>query len=164
MLSKKMEKALNAQINEELYSSYIYLAMSAYLDAAYYKGMATWMGQQAKEELGHAMKLFAYVQERGGEVALQAIAQPQRSWDGPLAVFENAYAHEQHITGCINKLYELALKEGDHAAAGLLQWFIKEQVEEEATVDPIVHRLKLIGDNLAPLYQLDHELGARGGK
>ena len=161
MLSKKMEKALNAHLNEELYSFYIYLSMSAYLDANYLKGMASWMQQQAKEEMAHAMKFYSYIQERGNEVALLSIAQPPKSWDGPLAVFENAYAHEQHITARINALYDLAVKESDHATAGFLQWFIKEQVEEEASVDPIVHRLKLVGDNIAALYVLDRDLGMR---
>ena len=161
MLSKKMEKALNAHMNEELYSFYIYLSMSAYLDATYFKGMAAWMQQQAKEEMAHAMKFFHYIQERNSEVTLHAIAQPPKSWDSALAVFEDAYAHEQHITSRINALYELAVKESDHATAGFLQWFIKEQVEEEASVDPIVHRLKLAGDNVAAVYVLDRELGMR---
>ena len=161
MLSKKIEKALNAQMNEELYSFYIYLSMSAYLDATYLKGMASWMQLQAKEEMAHAMKFFSYIQERNSEVSLQAIGQPPKTWDGPLAVFENAYAHERHITARINALYELAVKESDHATAGFLQWFIKEQVEEEASVDPIVHRLQLAADNVAALYGLDRELGMR---
>ncbi len=164
MLSKKMEKALNAQMNEELYSFYIYLSMSAYLDATYMKGMAAWMQAQAKEEMGHAMKFFSYIQERNAEVTLAAIAQPPKTWDGPLAVFENAYAHEQHITSRINALYEMATKENDHATAGFLQYFIKEQVEEEASVDPIVHRLRLAGDNIGALYMLDRELGMRAAK
>jgi ferritin len=161
MLSKKMEKALNAHMNEELYSFYVYLSMAAFLEASYLKGMATWMQQQAKEEMGHAMKFFSYIHDRNAEVTLQAIAQPPKAWDGALAVFENAYAHEQHITGRINALYELATKENDHATAGFLQWFIKEQVEEEASVDPIVHRLQLASDNVAALYVLDRELGMR---
>jgi len=161
VLSKKMEKALNAHMNEELYSFYVYLAMSAYLDAAYFKGMAAWMQVQAKEEMAHAMKFYHYIQERNAEVTLLAVAQPPKAWATALAVFENAYAHEQHITGRINALYELAVKEGDHATANFLQWFIKEQVEEEASVDPIVHRLKLAGDNVAALYVLDRELGMR---
>jgi ferritin len=161
MLSKKMEKALNAHMNEELYSFYIYLAMSAYLDSAYLKGMAGWMQAQAKEEMAHAMKFFSYIQERNAEVTLLAIAQPPKTWDGPLPVFENAYAHEKHITSRINALYEMAIKEGDHATAGFLQYFIKEQVEEEASVDPIVHRLKLAGDSGGALFMLDRELGMR---
>ena len=161
MLSKKMEKALNAHMNEEMYSFYIYLSMSAYLDASYLKGMAAWMQQQAKEEMAHAMKFYHYIQERNADVTLLAIAQPAKSWEGALAVFENAYAHEQHITARINALYELAVKENDHATAGFLQWFIKEQVEEEASVDPIVHRLKLAGDNIGALYMIDRELGMR---
>ena len=161
MLSKKLEKALNAHMNEELYSFYIYLAMAAYLEANYLKGMATWMQLQAKEELAHAMKFYAYIHDRNAEVALLAIAQPPKTWESPLAVFENAYAHEQHITGRINALYDLASKENDHATVGFLQWFVKEQVEEEATVDPIVHRLRLAGDNITAVYVLDRELGMR---
>jgi ferritin len=164
MLSKKMEKALNAHMNEELYSFYIYLSMSAYLDATYMKGMAAWMQAQAKEEMAHAMKFYGYIQERNADVTLLAIAQPPKAWDGPLTVFENAYAHEQHITARINALYEMATKENDHATAGFLQYFIKEQVEEEASVDPIVHRLRLAGDNIGALYMLDRELGMRAAK
>jgi ferritin len=161
MLSKKLEKALNAHMNEELYSFYIYLAMAAYLEANYLKGMATWMQLQAKEELAHAMKFYAYIHDRNAEVALLAIAQPPKTWESPLAVFENAYAHEQHITGRIGALVDLAAKENDHATVNFLQWFVKEQVEEEATVDPIVHRLQLAGDNIAAVYVLDRELGMR---
>ena len=161
MLSKKMEKALNAHMNEELYSFYVYLSMSAYLEASYLKGMSAWMQVQAKEEMAHAMKFYSYIHDRNAEVELKAIAQPPKRWDNALAVFENAYAHEQHITGRINALYEAAVKESDHATAGFLQWFIKEQVEEEASVDPIVHRLKLAADNVAAIYVLDRELGMR---
>jgi len=161
MLSKKIEKALNAQINEELYSFYIYLAMSAYLDSAYLKGMATWMQLQAKEEMSHAMKIYNYLQERNAEVTLAAIAQPPKTWPSALAVFENAYEHEKHISSRVNALYEMAVKENDHATASFLQWFINEQVEEEASVDPIVHRLQLVGDNVAALYVMDRELGMR---
>ncbi len=161
MLSKKMEKALNAHMNEEFFSFYIYLAMAAYLEANYLKGMATWMQLQAKEEMSHAMKFYAYIHDRNAEVALQAIAQPPKSWDSTLAVFENAYAHEQHITARIGALVDLAAKENDHATANFLQWFVKEQVEEESTVDPIVHRLQLAADNIAAVYVLDRELGMR---
>jgi ferritin len=161
MLSKKMEKALNTQMNEELYSFYIYLSMAAYLEANYLKGMAVWMQQQAREEMSHAMKFFSYIHDRNAEVTLHAIEQPPKRWESALAVFENAYAHEQHITERINSLVDLAAKENDHATANFLQWFVKEQVEEEASVDPIVHRLKLAGDNVAAVYVLDRELGMR---
>jgi len=161
MLSKKMEEALNAHMNEELYSFYIYLAMSAYLEGQYLKGMASWMQVQAKEEMAHAMKFYSYIHERNAEVTLLAIAQPPKTWESPLAVFQKAYAHEQHISARINALVDIAAKESDHATFNFLQWFVKEQVEEEASVDPIVHRLERIGDQVAGLYQLDRDLGMR---
>jgi ferritin len=162
MLSKTMEKALNEQIREEYYSSYLYLAMSAKLESANMHGMAHWMRLQAQEEMVHALKIFDHVHERGGTVTLLAIDQPKGNWSTGLAAFEAAYKHEQHITKAINTLLDKAVAEKDHATANFLQWFVKEQVEEEANVEPIVRRLELVGDNLAALFVLDHELGARG--
>lgn len=161
MISKSLEQAFNDQLREELSSFYIYLAMAAYFEASHYPGMAKWMQAQAKEEMAHAMKFFGQIMERGGTVVLQALPQPPKEWASPAAAFAAAYEHEKHITKCIQTLVEKAMAEKDFAATGFLQWFIGEQVEEEAHVEPIVHRLGLIKDNLAALYQLDHQLGMR---
>jgi ferritin len=156
-----MEKALNEQINAELYSAYLYLSMSAYFDSTNLKGCANWMRVQYEEETSHAMRLFDYVQEKGGKVTLKAIDAPQTKWKSPLAVFEAVYAHEQKVTGLINKLVDLAIAEGDHATNTMLQWFVTEQVEEEANADELVQQFKLMGDARGPLFMLDRELKQR---
>jgi ferritin len=161
MLSKTMEQNLNEHMNEEFYSFYIYLAMAAYLDAHYLKGMAHWMRLQASEEMNHAMKFFGYLQERSATVTLLAIKKPPKEWSSVLAAFQAAMTHEQSITAKIGSLVEKAQGEKDHATENFLQWFVKEQVEEESTLDPIVHRLQLSGENVAALYVLDRELGMR---
>jgi ferritin len=161
MLSKKMEKALNEQINAEFYSSYLYLAMSAYFESAGLPGCARWMQAQAQEEWFHGMKLYGFVNQRGGRVTLQAIATPPASWNSTLAVFQNVLVHEQKVTGLINELVDLALKEKDHATNNFLQWFVSEQVEEEAGVSAILGKLKLIGIETSALFTLDSELGQR---
>ncbi len=162
MIGKPIEKAINEQINAELYSFYLYLAMAAHFDETSFKGLARWMRAQAQEEMSHALKFFDYVHERGGSVALKAIDQPKGTWPSVLAAFEAAYAHERSITARVNGLVDKAIAAKDHATANLLQWFVKEQVEEEATLDPIVTRLQAIGDHPGALYYLDHELGKRG--
>jgi ferritin len=161
MLSKKMEKALNGQINAELYSSYLYLAMSAHFETTGLGGFSRWMQAQAEEELLHAMKFYHFVNERGGRVTLGAIEAPTSKWKSPLAVFQATYAHEQKVTSLIHDLVDLAVKEKDHATHSFLQWFVTEQVEEEATADEIVNQLKLVGDAPGGLFMLDRELGAR---
>lgn len=161
MLSKKMEKALNEQINAEFFSSYLYLSMSAYFEAAGLPGCAQWMRAQTQEEWFHGMKLFGFVNERGGRVELKAIAAPPAKWPSTLAVFENVLAHEQKVTGLFNDLVDLALKEKDHATNIFLQWFVSEQVEEEAGVGAILGKLKLIGKDSSGLFALDGELGLR---
>lgn len=161
MLTSKMQEALNAQLNAEYYSSYLYLSMSAYCESIDLKGVAHWFLIQGQEEMAHVMKLFNYIVDRKGEVRLQAIDGPPTKWDSPLAVFEAALAHEQHVTERINKLTELALAEHDHATWTLLQWFISEQVEEEASLDVIVEQLKLAAGAPAALFLLDRELGTR---
>jgi len=163
MIGKPMEHALNAQIKEELYSSHLYLAMSTHLEGLNFRGMAKWMRMQADEERGHALKFFDYIHERGGSVSLTAIDQPKGQWPTVLALFTAAMAHERSITAKINGLADQALAEKDHASASFLTWFVKEQVEEEATLDPIIKRLEAIGDHASGLYFLDHELGKRGG-
>ncbi len=161
MLSKKMEKALNEQINAELYSSYLYLSMAAWFQTQNLPGFAAWMRVQAKEENGHAMKFFDYINERRGKVALKAIEGPGTDWKSPLAAFEASLEHEQYITGRINDLVDLAADEKDHATANFLQWFIKEQVEEEASVDGIVQKLKMAEKAPAALLVLDPIMGQR---
>ncbi len=161
MLSEKMEKALNDQINAETYSSYIYLAMVAYFEDLNMPGMAQWMRLQSGEEQMHAQKFYDYIVERRGRVRLAAIEAPPVEWDSPLAAFENAFEHEQYITGRINKLMTLAIEEHDHATASFLKWFVDEQVEEEANVDSVVQDLKRVEGVPAGLFMLDRELGQR---
>ena len=161
MLNKKLEKAINKQINAETYSAYLYLSMAAYFDSLNLAGFANWMRVQAQEEMVHAMKFFDYVAERGGRVLLSAIEGPPTKWDSPLAVFEYTYTHEQKVTGLINGLADLAAAEKDHASGSLLKWFIDEQVEEESSADAVVQKLKLVGGDGAGLFMVDNELGQR---
>jgi ferritin len=163
ILGKKMESAINEQINAELYSAYLYLSMAAYGEAANLPGLAHWMRAQANEEVEHAMKFFNYVTERGGRVTLTAIDQPRADWESPLNVFEQVLEHEQKVTGLINGLYEIALAENDYASQVLLHWYIDEQVEEEANAQQIVETLRMIGDQPQALVMLDKELGQRSG-
>lgn len=161
MLSDKMQAAMNKQINAELHSAYIYLSMSAYFEDKNLPGFANWMRMQWGEELIHAQKFFDFINERRGRVLLEAIDAVPTEWDSALAVFENAFEHECKISAMINDLVDLALAEKDHAANSFLQWFVDEQVEEEASADAIVQQLKLIGDSGYGLYMLDQELAAR---
>ncbi len=161
MFSDKMTKAMAAQVNAEFYSSYLYLSMNSYLESISMAGMASWMKMQAQEELYHGMKMYDFILERGGRVILDSIAQPVAEWGSPLAVFEDVYAHEQKVTGLINDLVDVAQGERDHATNIFLQWFITEQVEEEANVSGIVHKLQLIGNNASGLFALDQDLGGR---
>ena len=161
MLSKKIQDAFNDQINAELFSSYLYLAMSAHLEDTAMKGMAHWMRLQAQEEMEHAMKFVDYIAERGGRVVYKAIETPQAEWNSPLEIFKAAYEHEQYISRRINDLMELAIPEKDFASQVFLQWFISEQVEEEANADEIVKKLEMIGEGRNGIYMLDRELGKR---
>jgi ferritin len=161
MLSKKIENAINKQINAELWSAYLYLSMSAHFESINLGGFANWMRVQAQEELGHAMKFYHHVIERRGRVTVTAIATPSISWKSPLNAFEDAFKHEQKVTGMINYLVNMAAGEKDHATANMLQWFIDEQVEEESSTDAIVQKLKMIGTNTGGLYMLDRELAQR---
>lgn len=155
-----MLEALNKQINEELYSSYLYLSMSAWFDNIGLKGFANWMKVQAKEELGHAMKFYNYIISRGGGVQLHEIKAPPHEWQSPLHAFEETLKHEKHITECINKLVELAEEEKDRATFNMLQWFVDEQVEEEANDEEIIAKLKMIeGSN--GIFMLDNQLAQR---
>ena len=161
MLKRKVQDAMNDQIQRELESAYIYLSMAAYFDAANLPGFAHWMKVQFQEEQAHAFKFYDFVNDRGGQVLLQAIGQPPVKFQPPLAAFEKALAHEEKITGHINDLYALATEEKDTASQGLLQWFIDEQVEEEKNAGDIVDMLKKIGDSYQSLIMLDRELGQR---
>lgn len=161
MLKQNVEKALNQQINAELYSAYLYLSMSAHFQAMNLKGFANWMRMQAMEEFSHADRFSAFVLDRGGRVQLTAIEGPPVSWKSALAVFQDTYRHEQKVTGLINALVDLAIKEKDHATNNFLQWFVNEQVEEEAHAEELVQQLKLIGDAGHGLLMLDRELAQR---
>jgi ferritin len=161
MLKDKVVSALNAQINAELYSEYLYLSMAAWFESKNWLGFAKWMKVQAGEERGHAMKFYDYINLAGGRVKLEAIKTPTTEWASPLAVFEDAYRHEQSITAKIGDLVKLAAAEGDAASGIMLQWFVSEQVEEEANASQIVAKLKLIGDNTNGQFMVDHELGKR---
>lgn len=162
MIAKKMQDALNGQINAEFYSSYLYLSMAAYFESINLHGFASWMRVQTGEEKNHAMKIYDFIIERGGGVTLEAIAKPVSQWKSPLAAFEAAYKHEQKVTGLINDLVELAAKEKDHATGIFLQWFVTEQVEEEKNASEIVAKLQLLKDSAGSMFMLDKELGKRG--
>ncbi len=160
-MNEKVQKAINDQINAELYSAYLYLAMSAYFHSTNLSGFANWVRVQALEEETHAGRFFDYVNERGGRVILGEIEKPPVEWKSPLDAFEAIYAHEQKVTGLINDLVDLALKEKDHATYNMLQWFVSEQVEEESSADEIVQKLKLIGSEGSGLFMIDQELAQR---
>ena len=164
MLKQKLEKAINKQINAELWSAYLYLSMSAYFESMNLSGFANWMRVQAQEEVGHAMRFYKHVFERRGRVTVSAIPAPPTTWKSPLNAFEEAFKHEQKVTGMIDELVGIAAAEKDNAAASMLKWFIDEQVEEELSTDTIVRKLKLIGTNTGALFMLDHELGERKAK
>ena len=162
MISKAMQDAINEQINKEMFSSYLYLSMAAYFENTGLAGAAKWMYVQAGEENEHAMKLFAHLVDRGGKVALKAIAAPEAEWAGPMAAFKAVLEHEQVVTKSIHSLYEVALKEKDYAAQVLLQWFINEQVEEEKNASDVIESMKRIEAHETAVLQLDHQLGKRG--
>ncbi len=164
MISKKLEAAFNKQINEEIFSAYLYLSMAAYFHSLNLDGFAAWMKAQAQEEMSHAMKFFSFLEEVGGHVSLLAIKEPEKNWKSPLAAFTAVSRHEQYISGRIDDLYRLAGSEKNNPAQIVLQWFIKEQVEEEASAAKIVFKLNQIKDNVGALWILDRELGLRQNK
>ncbi len=161
MIKQTVQDAVNEQIKQEFYSAFIYLSMSAYCDGISLPGLAHWLRLQYTEELEHGMKLFDYLSERGGKVMLQAIPQPPVEFQSPVEVMEQALAHEQHVTGLIEHLYEVAASENDYTTQTALHWFLTEQVEEESAAGTIVEQLRMIGDNHAALLMLDMELGKR---
>ncbi|MEI7482333.1 MAG: ferritin [Elusimicrobiota bacterium] len=160
-IGQKMEDALNSQINAEIYSAYLYLGMSARCTELNLKGIAHWFYVQAQEEMTHAMKFYRFVLERSGRAKLPAIEGVRCDWKNPLEMFEAAYAHEQKVTGLINTLMDTANAERDHACASMLNWFIDEQVEEEANASEISDKLRLIGESKEALFMIDKELSLR---
>ena len=161
MISKKMQDALNEQINAELYSAYLYLAMAAEFEANNLKGMASWMEAQAKEETEHAKRLYAFVNDRGGRVTLKGIDAPPAEWKSPAAAFQAAYEHEQKVTAMIHNLVDVARSEKDKAAEVMLAWFVDEQVEEEASTSEFAEKLKMIKESANGLFMMDNALGKR---
>jgi len=161
MINQTVQDALNHQINQELYSEYVYLAVSAYCQTLGLQGFAHWYSVQSGEERTHAMKIYNFILDRNGKVKLQAIEAPGSEFGTPVQVAQKALEHEQRVTGQIDKLYELAVKEGDYPAQVMLQWFISEQVEEEKNASILVDQLKMVGDDRSALLMLDMELGKR---
>jgi len=161
MISKTIESALNKQVNREFYSEFLYLSMASYFETVSLKGFAKWMRVQAKEEHAHAMKIFEYIITRGGKVTIDALEAPKTKWASAGKVFEDSYAHEQKVTAMINALVDLSIKEKDHASFEMLQWFVKEQVEEEQNASDILNQIVIVGDRPGHLFALDHHLGKR---
>jgi ferritin len=160
-ISNKLSDLINKQINHEMYSAYLYMSMAAYFLKQNLPGFANWMRVQAQEEMVHAMKFYNYVIERQGAVKLMAIDGPPTDWNGPLAVFQDGFKHEQKVTGLINGLMDAAISEKDHASQIFMQWFVNEQVEEEASSDAVIQKLKLMAGAPGGIFMLDKELAAR---
>jgi len=161
MLDEKIERGINDQINAELYSAYLYYSMAAYFEGLSLKGFSHWLRVQALEEMTHVQKFFEYLNDRGGRVVLMPIGAPPSEWGSPLEVFEQVYAHEAEVTGLINKLMDLVLAASDHASSSFLQWFVSEQVEEEASADEVLQKLKLVDKTEGGLFLLDQEMDKR---
>ncbi|MCS7239460.1 MAG: ferritin [Thermoguttaceae bacterium] len=161
MLSEKLVAALNDQLNAEYYSSYLYLAMSAHCEAEGFPGMGHWLRKQSEEELGHAMKFYRFILDRGARVELKSVEAPPNRWQSPLALFENVLEHERKVTQRIWNLIDLSGAEKDPATRVFLHWFVDEQVEEEAQAALIVQRLRLVGDSINGLFIIDRELSTR---
>ncbi|RME28330.1 MAG: ferritin [Deltaproteobacteria bacterium] len=161
MIDERMHKELNLQLKHELESAYLYLAMMAWFRNNGWDGMANWMKAQVQEEIVHAMKFFDHLAERGAKIELMPLELKKTSWSGPLEVFKDAYEHEQFITGRIHTLAKVADEVGDYAAKPMLQWFIEEQIEEEASTSKVAEDLERAGDNRSVLMMLDRELGQR---
>ena len=156
-----MADALNEQINKEMYSAYLYMAMSAHAEEIGLSGFANWFMVQYKEEMSHAMKIYRYIQEQGAKIVLKAIDKPPADYDSTLDMFKKTLAHEQFVTKSINELVDLAVEEKDHATQIFLQWFVTEQVEEEANDHEIIGKLEMIADHSGGMFMLDKELGSR---
>ncbi len=161
MLKPVMEDALNKQVNEEVFSAYLYASVVGYFESVNLKGFAHWMRMQVQEEQLHAQKMAEYIMTRGGRLRLTTIAEPQQDWDSPLAAFESAWQHEQHITGCLDALTTKAIAEHDHATRTFLEWFVSEQVEEEANAEGMVQQIRMAQDAPGALFLLDREAAQR---
>ncbi len=161
MVSKKMQKVLNEQLNREYFSAYLYLSMSSYCSDIGLNGSAHWFFEQYKEEVEHGMKIYEYMLQRGVKIEFEQIDKPEGEFESILDVFEKSLAHEQFMTNNLNELSDLAMKDKDHATYNFLQWFVTEQVEEEATVSDIIAKIKLIGKDGNGLYMIDAELASR---
>lgn len=161
MLNKKIEKAINAQITEEVFSAHIYLSMSSWFETQNLKGFANWMYVQYQEELTHAIKFFRYVNDRGGQAIIDTIKGPESDWKNPVLAFKETLKHEQFVTKKINELVYLAKEEKDYATESFLKWYVDEQVEEEKNATDILNELNMIGESKTALLMLDKELGAR---
>ena len=161
MISKKMNQALNEQVNREMYSAYLYMAMSGYSMELGLKGFSNWFMVQYHEEMFHGMKIYEYIQRQGESVKLETIQKPPQKFESALDMFTQTLAHEQYITQSINDLMDLAVSKSDHATQIFLQWYVTEQVEEEENDNDIIARLKLIGNNPHGLLMLDRELSER---
>ncbi|MCF7816889.1 MAG: ferritin [Kiritimatiellales bacterium] len=161
MISKNMEAAINEQVNKEFYSAYLYLAMSAYCQTIGLPGFAQWMRIQYQEEILHVTKMYDYLLNQSGQVHLKAIKEPAREYGSPVEIFEHTLAHEQFITKSINTLMGLAVDERDYATQAFLQWYVSEQVEEEANVNDILAPLRMVGNDKSGLMMIDRQLAAR---
>lgn len=161
VLSDRMVEALNEQIKNEIYSAYLYLSMSAYSTFKGLGGFANWFMVQYQEEMTHAMKIYNYINDQGGKVKLMAIKKPPTEFGSPLKMFEKTLEHEKFVTKCINDLVDLAIEEKDHATEIFLQWFVTEQIEEEANDNQIISKLKLVGEEGNGLFMIDKELATR---
>lgn len=161
MLKENVQDALSGQLNAEMYSSYLYLSMSSYFSSTNLAGFANWTRVQAKEELMHAMKFYDYINERGGRIILKPIEGPPTEWKSPQDAFEHTLRHEQKVTGLINDLVDLVIEEKDHATNNFLQWFVSEQVEEEASATDVLQKVRRVGDDQGGLFMLDNELAQR---
>jgi len=161
MLSDRMQKELNNQINAEFWSAYLYLSMTAYFEENNLPGFANWMNIQYQEETTHALKLFKYIIERGGSVTLKPIEDVKTNWKDEIEIFQDTLDHERQVTALINNLVNIAIDEKDHATNNMLQWFVSEQVEEEAGVEEILGQLQMLEGNKHGLLMLDRELKQR---
>jgi ferritin len=161
MLSAGMQAAIRSQVNAELYSSYLYAAMGMYFESIDMKGAASWMRVQVQEELVHADKFMTYVNARGGRMVLDAIEKPPAEWTSCLTAFEAALEHEKKVSSLIGGLVTLARDEKDHMTDNFLQWFVAEQVEEEASVGEVARKLRLVGTSGGGIFMIDNELGMR---
>ncbi|MFH1223553.1 MAG: ferritin [Pseudomonadota bacterium] len=161
MLNPKIEKILNEQINAEFYSAFLYLSMSAWFERQNLPGFAKWTYVQYLEETTHALKFFKYMNERGGNVKLTTIKETPLEWKSAMDVFDNIYKHEQYVTSLINNIVDVSIQEKDHATNNIAQWYVAEQVEEEANAQLILGHLKRGGDSRDSLFMLDKEVGVR---